>query len=144
VIVKVRKLHPDARLPEYKSAGAAGADLYACIESDMVVAPLATALVPTGLALEIPANYQGEVRARSGLSLREGLFVLNAPGTIDSDYRGELKIILGNFSQETRIIHPFERIAQLLIIPVVQVRFSEEELSSTKRTEQGFGSTGKR
>lgn len=110
----------------------------------MILPPLGTILIPTGLALEIPPGYQGEVRARSGLALREGLFVLNAPGTIDSDYRGELKIILSNFSSETRTVRPFERIAQLVIMPVVKAAFVESDLNETDRTEQGFGSTGKK
>jgi dUTP pyrophosphatase len=144
MVVKVRKLRAEARLPEYKSEGAAGADLYACIDEELIVSPGTTVLVPTGLALEIPPGFQGEVRARSGLALREGLFVLNAPGTIDSDYRGELKIILSNFSSEKRTIHPFDRIAQLVIMPVVKSTFVESDLNVTGRTEDGFGSTGKK
>lgn len=144
MVVKVRKIRPEARLPEYQSEGAAGADLYACIDAEMILPPSGTILIPTGLALEIPPGYQGEVRARSGLALREGLFVLNAPGTIDSDYRGELKIILSNFSSETRTVRPFERIAQLVIMPVVKAAFVESDLNETDRTEQGFGSTGKK
>lgn len=144
MIVKVRKIRSEARLPEYQSEGAAGADLYACIDAEMILPPSATILIPTGLALEIPPGYQGEVRARSGLAFREGLFVLNAPGTIDSDYRGELKIILSNFSSEARTILPFERIAQLVIMPVVKASFVESDLNATDRTEEGFGSTGKK
>jgi dUTP pyrophosphatase len=140
--VKVRKLRPDARLPEYKSAQAAGADLYACLDGEVTVPPLGSALIPTGLALEIPHGYQGEVRARSGLALKSGLFVLNGPGTIDSDYRGELCVILANFSAEPRIVRPLDRIAQLLIMPVVRVVFEEAELSDTDRAGNGFGSTG--
>lgn len=142
--VKVRKLRPEARLPEYKSPGAAGGDLYACLPADMTIPPGGVGLVPTGLALEIPAGFQGEVRARSGLALHSGLFVLNGPGTIDSDYRGELCVILANFSSETRVIRHQDRIAQLVIMPVIQAVFEEEsELSSTDRNENGFGSTGK-
>ena len=144
MLVKVRKLKPEARLPEYQSEGAAGADLYACIDAPLTVPPSSTVLIATGLALEIPPGYQGEVRARSGLALREGLFILNAPGTIDSDYRGELKIILSNFSSETRTIHPFERIAQLVIMPAIKSTFVESDLNQTDRTEGGFGSTGKK
>lgn len=144
MVVKVRKIRREARLPEYQSEGAAGADLCACIDAEMILPPSGTILIPTGIALEIPPGYQGEVRARSGLALREGLFVLNSPGTIDSDYRGELKIILSNFSSETRTIRPFERIAQLVITPVVKAAFVESDLNETDRTEQGFGSTGKK
>jgi dUTP pyrophosphatase len=143
VCVKVRKLHSDARIPEYKSSLAAGADLYACLEKEQVIAPFGIALIPTGLAVEIPPNYQGEVRARSGLTLREGLFVLNGPGTIDADYRGELKIILANFTDQPRTIRPFDRIAQLVVMPVVQAQFEEANLSETSRSENGFGSTGR-
>lgn len=143
VEVKITRIHPEARIPEYHSEGAAGADLYACLPEPMSVPPHGVVLVPTGLALEIPQGYQGEVRARSGLALKDGLFVLNGPGTIDSDYRGELKVILANFSAENRVICPFDRIAQLVIMPVIQVRFVEGELSVTERHEGGFGSTGK-
>ena len=144
VVVKVRRLHPSARLPEYKSDDAAGADLYACLGEETMVPPFGVCLVPTGIAVEIPQGYQGEVRARSGLALKEGLFVLNGPGTIDSDYRGEVKVILANFSSEARTIHPFDRIAQLVIMPVVRVRFSESKLTETARLDDGFGSTGKK
>jgi dUTP pyrophosphatase len=144
VEVKVKRLHPEARLPEYKSNDAAGADLYACISGEITIPPFGVSLVPTGIAVEIPAGHQGEVRARSGLAIQEGLFVLNGPGTIDSDYRGEVKVILANFSKEPRTIHPSDRIAQLVITPVLQARFSEAELSETSRRENGFGSTGKK
>jgi dUTP pyrophosphatase len=143
VEVKLTKLRPDARIPEYKSDGAAGADLYACLSEKLIVPPFGIILVPTGLAIEIPHGYQGEVRARSGLALKEGLFVLNGPGTIDSDYRGELKIILANFTSQPKEIHPMDRIAQLLIMPVVRAQFVEAELSETTRHSNGFGSTGK-
>ena len=131
VEVKIKRLHDSARKPEYKTEEAAGADLYACLEEPMQIPPFGVALVPTGWALEIPRGYQGEVRARSGLALKEGLFVLNGPGTIDSDYRGELKVILANFSKEERLIQPFDRIAQLIIMPTVSARFSVAELSET-------------
>jgi dUTP pyrophosphatase len=143
VEIKLTKLHPDARVPEYKSSDAAGADLYACMSDPITVAPFGITLVPTGLAIEIPSGYQGEVRARSGLALKEGLFVLNGPGTIDADYRGELKIILANFTSEIKTIRPMDRIAQLLIMPVVRAHFVESELSQTARHSNGFGSTGK-
>lgn len=141
--IKIRRLHPEARIPQYHSPEAAGADLYACLPDVLTVPAFGVVLVPTGLALEIPPGYQGEVRARSGLALKEGLFVLNGPGTIDSDYRGELRVILANFSDETRSIRPFDRIAQLVIMPVLQAKFREDELSTTHRHEGGFGSTGK-
>ena len=142
--VKIKRLHSEARVPEYKSSEAAGADLYACLDEEVVIGPYGIGLIPAGFAIEIPHGYQGEVRARSGLSLKEGLFVLNGPGTIDSDYRGEVKIILANFTNEPKKIHHHDRIAQLLIIPVVHVRFREAELSDTSRKQNGFGSTGKK
>src|SRR5687768_4605146 len=127
--IKIRRIHPDARFPEYKSDEAAGADLYACLSEPMTIAAFGIALIPTGLALEIPQGYQGEVRARSGLALKEGIFVLNGPGTIDSDYRGELKVILANFGGQPRTVRPLDRIAQLVIMPVIQVQFTESKLS---------------
>jgi dUTP pyrophosphatase len=144
VVVKLKRLHPDARVPEYKSENAAGADLHACITTEIIIPPAGVALVKTGIAIEMPAGYQGEVRSRSGLALNEGLFVLNSPGTIDADYRGEIKIILANFSQQPRTIHPFDRIAQLVIMPAIRAEFSEAELSETARHQEGFGSTGKK
>ncbi|MCI0416457.1 dUTP diphosphatase [bacterium] len=141
--VKFAKLHPAARMPDYKSNEAAGADLYACLPEPVTVAAFGIVLIPTGLAFEIPSGYQGEVRARSGLALRDGLFVLNGPGTIDSDYRGELKVILANFTAEPKVIRPFDRIAQLLIMPVVRADFVEAELADSSRQSSGFGSTGK-
>lgn len=141
--VRVRRVHPEARIPVYQSDDAAGADLHACISDLMTVPAFGVMLVPTGLAFEIPPGYQGEVRARSGLALKEGLFVLNGPGTIDSDYRGELKVILANFNAEPRTVRPFDRIAQLIIMPVIRARFLESDLSPTTRHQGGFGSTGK-
>lgn len=141
--IKMRRLHADAKFPEYKTPDAAGADLFACVPEPVAIPSQGVALIPTGWALEIPSGFQGEVRARSGLALKEGLFVLNGPGTIDADYRGELKVILANFSQETRLIHPHDRIAQLVIMPVIQARFQEAELTETSREQGGFGSTGK-
>jgi dUTP pyrophosphatase len=142
--IKIKRLHPEARLPEYKSEHAAGADLYACIPESVVIAPYGIALVSTGFAMEIPPGFQGEVRARSGLTLKEGIFVLNGPGTIDADYRGEVKVILANFTEEPRTIHHHDRIAQLVIMPVIIVDFTEDELSDTTRHIRGFGSTGKK
>jgi dUTP pyrophosphatase len=142
--VRIKRLHPEARIPEYKSAEAAGADLYACLDEEVIIAPYGISLISAGFAIEIPHGYQGEIRARSGLSLKEGLFVLNGPGTIDSDYRGEVKIILANFTNEPKKIHHQDRIAQLLIMPVIHVQFSETELSETARRQNGFGSTGKK
>ncbi|TYO99723.1 deoxyuridine 5'-triphosphate nucleotidohydrolase [Geothermobacter ehrlichii] len=119
-------------------------DLYACPDVPMVLAPGERALVPTGLAMEIPDGYEGQVRPRSGLALRLGLGMVNAPGTIDSDYRGEVGVLLINLGQDEVTVNPGDRIAQLVITPVVQARLVEVgELSPTRRGEGGFGHTGR-
>ncbi len=130
-------------LPAYETAGAAGLDLRAALDAPLSVAPGARVLVPTGLTMAIPAGHEGQVRARSGLALRHGLAVLNAPGTIDADYRGEVKVILANLGQETVVLERGERVAQLVIAPVVQTRINVvESLDETDRGAGGFGSTG--
>ncbi len=136
-------------LPSYETEGAAGADIRASLEdeyreSGMIIEPGARVLVPTGLSMEIPMGYEVQVRPRSGLSLKTSLLVVNAPGTIDSDYRGEVKIILGNFGNERFVVAHGERIAQLVVAPVTQGAFiaTDDELSSTQRGAGGFGSTG--
>lgn len=142
--VKFVKVHPDARLPEYKTSGAAGMDL--CTVERFVLQPGERKLVDTGLRIEVPEGFEAQVRPRSGLAIKHGVTVLNSPGTIDSDYRGKVGVILINHGDE-----PFEamcpdRIAQLVVVPVSQVvaRFiSEEELTDTARGEGGFGSTNK-
>jgi dUTP pyrophosphatase len=134
-----------AKLPSYASSEAAGADLCAYLPDGplTVKASGGWALVPTGLVLEIPDGYEGQVRPRSGLATRHGLTVLNSPGTIDSDYRGEVKVILINHGSEEFIIQDGDRIAQLIIAPVEQCRFVESDSTSTTvRGERGFGSTG--
>ena len=131
-------------LPSYASEGAAGADLRAAVESEMVIAPGERVAVPTGLILEIPAGWEGQVRPRSGLAIRDGLTVVNAPGTIDSDYRGELKVLLVNLGAQDVIISRGDRIAQLLVTPALQAAFVEvEALETTDRGAGGFGSTGR-
>ena len=130
-------------LPSYASAGAAGADLRAAVDESLIVAPGERAAVPTGLILEIPPGWEGQVRPRSGLAIRHGLTVVNAPGTIDSDYRGEVKILLVNLGCEAVTIRRGDRVAQLVLAPVVQVGFVEaESLQATDRGAGGFGSTG--
>ncbi|MAF79086.1 MAG: dUTP diphosphatase [Halobacteriovoraceae bacterium] len=136
-------------LPRYETEGAAGADIRASLEQEsrdqgLIIEPGARVLVPTGLAMEIPLGYEVQVRPRSGLSLKTSLLVVNAPGTIDSDYRGEVKVILGNFGTERFVVSHGERIAQLVVAPVTQGHFlsTEDELSSTERGAGGFGSTG--
>ena len=134
-----------AALPSYQTAGAAGADVCACLNKPLVLEPGQRALVPTGLSFEIPDGYEVQVRPRSGLAARHGVTVLNSPGTIDSDYRGEVQVILVNLGTERFTISHGDRIAQLVITPVIPPGFAEaEELSDTFRGEGGFGSTGKK
>ena len=130
-------------IPSYQSAGAAGADVRAAVESDISLAPGERVAVPTGLILEIPEGFEVQVRPRSGLAFTYGLTVVNAPGTIDSDYRGEVKILLVNLGTDDVTIKRGDRIAQLVCAPVTRVSFVEERgLSSTGRGSGGFGSTG--
>lgn len=130
-------------LPAYASAGAAGLDLIAAVPSDITIEPLQRFAVPTGLEIAIPQGYEGQVRPRSGLAMRHGLTVLNAPGTIDSDYRGEVKVLLVNLSQEKQRIARGDRIAQLVIAPVMRAAVEDVQvLDETARGPGGFGSTG--
>jgi dUTP pyrophosphatase len=132
-------------LPAYMSPGAAGVDLTADVEQDVSIAPGARVLVPTGLALALPAGYEGQVRPRSGLAHRTGLTVLNAPGTIDSDYRGEVQVLLVNLGLEATVVRPGDRIAQLVVAPVARLEWAEvETLDATDRGDGGFGSTDRR
>jgi dUTP pyrophosphatase len=150
VEVKIKKLsHYDEsfNLPSYETSGAAGADVRASLGNGekLLIKPGERVLVPTGLSMEIPHGYEVQVRPRSGLSFKTGLMVLNSPGTIDSDYRGEVKIILGNLSDKEEIINHGDRVAQLVLAPVVQARYvaTTEDLTETKRGAGGFGSTGR-
>ena len=130
-------------LPSYATDGAAGADLCAAVEGELVIAPGERAAVATGLILEIPAGFEGQVRPRSGLAIRRGLTVVNAPGTIDSDYRGELMVLLVNLGAEPVVIGRGDRIGQLIIAPVSRARFTEADaLNASNRGAGGFGSTG--
>jgi dUTP pyrophosphatase len=130
-------------LPRYASDGAAGCDLHAAVDQPVLLAPGERTAVPTGLVLAIPDGFEGQVRARSGLALRHGIACVNAPGTIDSDYRGELKVILGNFGSEAFEIRRGDRIAQLVFSPVSRAEFqSVEEVPGSVRGPGGFGSTG--
>jgi len=132
-------------LPAYETAQSAGMDLRAALEGDLVLAPGARALVPTGLFLQIPPGYEAQVRPRSGLALKRGLTILNAPGTIDADYRGEVGVILVNLSAAEQIIAPGDRVAQLLFAPVTRGELIEvAALEETARGGGGFGSTGDR
>lgn len=131
-------------LPRYETALSAGMDVRANLDEPIVLKPLARALVPTGLFIELPAGYEMQVRPRSGLAAKYGLTVLNAPGTVDADYRGEVKVILANLSADEFVINDGERIAQLVVAQHSQVEWEEaDELSDTSRGAGGFGSTGK-
>lgn len=146
VEVAVRRLPHgrDLPLPSYATAGSAGLDLYAAVEAPLRLEPGDRALVPTGLALALPEGYEAQVRARSGLALRKGVAVLNAPGTIDSDYRGEVSVILVNLGREPVELARGERIAQLVVAPVARARLKEcETLPESARGAGGFGSTGR-
>lgn len=141
--VPVKKLNPNAILPTYGSKYAAGADLYACINEPISLSPSETKLIPTGLALEIPAGYAGLIYARSGLASKKGLAPANKVGVIDADYRGEIMVALHNHSKTTAGIEPGERIAQLIITPYLTAHFKEcGALTETARGGGGFGSTG--
>ena len=144
MIVKVKRLHPDAVIPKYATPGAAGFDLVAV--EDVFIAPRETKLVPTGIAVEIPWGYEMQIRPRSGFSLKTPLRIANAPGTVDSDFRGEVKIIATNTSENKGFyIKKGDRIAQGVIAPVMRAIFEEvDELSETDRGLGGFGSTGVR
>lgn len=131
-------------LPRYASDGAAGCDLHAAVDEPVLLAPGDRAAVPTGIALAIPEGFEGQVRARSGLALRHGIACVNAPGTIDSDYRGEVKVILGNLGREPFEIRRGDRIAQIVFAPVVRAEVQKvDELSDSTRGPGGFGSTGR-
>lgn len=147
VTVQVQRLFPDRDadlpLPRYQTAGAAGADVCAALSEPLVVAPLQRVRVPTGLALAIPQGWEVQVRPRSGLAARDGITVLNAPGTIDSDYRGELQILLVNLSDAPVTLRRGDRVAQLVVAPAVQADFAAVgALDATERGAGGFGSTG--
>lgn len=133
----------DLPLPRYATEGAAGCDLQAAVEGERVLAPGERALLPTGLRLALPAGYEAQVRPRSGLALRSPLVLPNAPGTIDSDYRGELQVLVWNAGSEPFAIRRGDRVAQLVVAPVARARFEERaELEPTGRGEGGFGHTG--
>ncbi len=131
-------------LPHYATDGSAGMDVRAFLEEPVELQPLHRALIPTGLFVEIPEGYEAQIRPRSGLAIKQGITCLNTPGTIDSDYRGEIKIILINLSNEKAVIHDGDRIAQMVVQKVEKIVWTTaEELSQTSRSEGGFGSTGK-
>ena len=142
--VLVKKLKPGVKLPAYKTSGASGMDLMAFIEQPIKLAPNSSCLVPTGLSVAFSEDYEVQIRPRSGLAAKNSITVLNTPGTIDSDYRGEIKIILFNHGKEEFIINNKDRVAQMILTPVVKVEFEEvDNLPDTLRGKGGFGSTGK-
>lgn len=142
--IRVKKLNEKAKLPTYGSAEAAGADLYACLQQDVVIKPGMSEFIPTGLAMEIPKGCAGLIYARSGLACKRGLAPANKVGVVDSDYRGEFMVVLHNHSDRAQIVCHGERIAQLVITPVLTPAYKEtDELSDTARASGGFGSTGK-
>ena len=143
--IKVRIINESSNpLPEYSTEGSAGMDIRANLENTIVIGSMERFLVPTGLFLELPMGYEAQIRPRSGMAVKQGITVLNAPGTIDSDYRGELKVILINLSSEQQSIHHGDRIAQMIVSTVDQVKWKPvKKLKATKRNEGGFGHTGK-
>ena len=142
-IIRVRKKDARLALPRYESSGASGLDLRAFLSAELNIPPLGRAKIPTGLFMEIPQGYEAQIRPRSGLALRSGVGLLNAPGTIDSDYRGEVEVILINMGDEPFTVKNGDRIAQMVISPVIRAVLSEAELlSETERGTGGFGSTG--
>lgn len=142
--ISVKKLRSGALLPTFGSPEAAGADLYACLDNDVTIEPGETAFIPTGLAMELPVGFVGLIYARSGMACKRGLAPANKVGVIDSDYRGEFIVALYNHSAESRTVAHGERIAQLVVTPVLRPIYQEaEDLSYTQRGQGGFGSTGK-
>ena len=142
--IRVKKLHPNAILPTYGSAEAAGADLYACLDEAVTIAPGEVYWVPTGIALEVPRGCAGLVYARSSLGAKRGLAPANKVGVVDSDYRGEIKVVLLNHSKQTQTLESGERVAQFVITPVLTPMYEEvDALTDTSRGTGGFGSTGK-
>lgn len=149
-VLKLDHFDNELPLPFYATKEAAGADIRASLPLEerskgMLIEPGQRVLIPTGLSFEIPAGFEVQVRPRSGLSLKTNLLVVNSPGTIDSDYRGEVKIIMGNFGKEAFVVDHGERLAQIVLAPVIQANFTvvtEDEISATERGSGGFGSTG--
>ena len=144
VKVLVKKLDPKVQLPSYKTKGSSGMDLMAFIKDPIKIAPNTSALIPTGISVAISSDVEIQIRSRSGLAAKSSISVLNTPGTIDSDYRGELKIILFNHSKEEFVVKNNDRIAQMVLMPVLKIDFEEvDNLPDTLRGSGGFGSTGK-
>ena len=145
VKILIKKTNKEVIIPKYKTDGSSGVDLSAFLEKKVVIKPNSSELIPTGLQVAIPEELEIQIRPRSGLAAKESIGVLNSPGTIDSDYRGELKIILFNHGKEDFIINNGDRIAQMVLVPIVKMEFEEvDSLPNTVRGQGGFGSTGKK
>ncbi len=144
VKVLIKKLNPSVKLPTYKTKGASGMDLMAFIEKSITLKPGKSCIVPTGLSLAFPEEYEIQIRPRSGLAAKNNISVLNTPGTIDSDYRGEIQIILFNHSTKNFVINNNDRVAQMILTPIIKMELEEtNELPKSTRGDGGFGSTGK-
>ena len=144
VKVLIKKLDPTVKLPEYKTSGASGVDLIAFIKEPINLEPKTSVLIPTGLSVAFPEDYEIQIRPRSGLAAKNNISVLNTPGTIDSDYRGEIKVIIYNHGNENFSINNGDRIAQMILAPVVKMELEEKnDLPKSIRGKGGFGSTGK-
>ena len=144
VKILVKKFDKNIKLPTYKTSGSSGMDLVAYIKNKITINPGKTAMVPTGIAIAVPKNYEIQIRPRSGLAAKKSISVLNTPGTIDSDYRGEIKIILINLSKKSYVVKSGDRVAQMILCPVAKGKLREvKNLPKTVRDKGGFGSTGK-
>ncbi len=142
-IIRLNNKFSDLPLPQYITSGSAGMDIYASIDDDVILQPFDTKLIPTSIAIELPIGYECQVRSRSGLALKSGIFALNSPGTIDSDYRGEIGIILSNFSNKPFSIKRGDRIAQLVVAKYERIEWNEvDKLNESERSTGGFGSSG--
>ena len=145
VKILIKKISKEVITPKYKTDGSSGVDLSAFLDKEVVIKPNSSELIPTGLQVAIPEELEIQIRPRSGLAAKESIGVLNSPGTIDSDYRGELKIILFNHGKEDFIINNGDRIAQMVLVPIIKMEFEEvDSLPDTVRGQGGFGSTGKK
>jgi|TARA_B100000965_G_C19291058_1_gene625853 dUTP pyrophosphatase len=144
VKVLIKKLYPEVKLPSYKTSGASGMDIMAFIKSSITIKPKTSCIIPTGLTMAFSEDYEVQIRPRSGLAAKSNISVLNTPGTIDSDYRGEIKVIIYNHGSENFIVNNNDRIAQMILAPIIKMDLQEtDKLPETIRGEGGFGSTGK-
>ena len=144
VKVLIKKLSPEVELPSYKTQGASGIDLMAFIKSSITIKPKTSCLIPTGLSMAFSEDYEVQIRPRSGLAAKNNISVLNTPGTIDSDYRGEIKVIIYNHGTKDFVVNNKDRIAQMILTPIIKMELLEiDELPETIRGKDGFGSTGK-